>query len=286
MFVTDLQDTVKWFLFPGINLHARLRYRVLPKHFRRATEQGGGLVLDAGCGNGMLTYQAYLLGHRAIGVSIKEGEVERNRRLFNGYLGIPEERLSFRVHNLYELEALKMQFDQIICSEVLEHIRRDGEICRVFWRVLKPGGVLHLCCPNADHPDHANYPLDPDERGGHVRPGYTADSYRALLEPLGFQLSEPIGLGGPLRQACNKRITAIQESHGLLPGLLLFSLFWPLPVFERRNPRVPYSLYVQVRKPITSPQQDGEGSMGHVEAASLALAHHEASHREHEHRPR
>lgn len=244
-----IRDRIKWWLFPGINLHARLRYRVLPRHFSPPADGADGLVLDAGCGNGMLTYQAHLLGNRAIGVSIKEGEVERNRRLFNGYLRIPEDRLSFRVHNLYEIESLGMQFDQIICSEVLEHIRRDEDLCRAFWRVLKPGGVLHLCCPNAEHPDHVNYPLDPDERGGHVRPGYTAASYRALLEPIGFELSEPIGLGGPVRQACNKRITAIQESHGLLPGLLLFAVFWPLQVFDNGRPRVPYSLYVQARKP-------------------------------------
>jgi SAM-dependent methyltransferase len=196
----------------------------------------------------MLTYQSYLRGNRAIGVSIKKGEVERNERLFNGYLSIPENRLSFRVHDLYEVESLGMQFDQIICSEVLEHIRRDEALCHAFWRILKPGGLLHLCCPNAEHPDHVRYPLDPEELGGHVRPGYTAASYRALLEPIGFRLSEPVGLGGPMRQACNKRITAIQESFGLLPGVLFFAMFWPLQVFDNAHPRVPYSLYVRATK--------------------------------------
>jgi len=243
-----IRDRIKWWLFPGINLHARQRYRVLPRYFLPPSNGNDGLVLDAGCGNGMLTYQSYLRGNRAIGITIKEGEVERNRRLFNEYLGVPEERLSFRVHNLYEVESLGMQFDQIICSEVLEHIRRDEELCRAFWQILKPGGVLHLCCPNAEHPDNKNHPLDPDERGGHVRPGYSFESYRALLEPIGFELSEPVGLGGLVRQACNKQITATQESFGLLPGLLLFALLWPLQVFDRNHPRVPYSLYVRATK--------------------------------------
>ena len=122
-------------------------------------------------------------------------------------------------------------------------------MCRIFWRVLKPGGVLHLCCPNADHPDNANHPLDLDERGGHVRPGYTAETYRALLEPIGFELSEPIGLGGPMRQSCNRRITAIQESLGLVPGLLLFGLFLPFLTLDKKQPRLPYSLYVRAKKP-------------------------------------
>lgn len=121
-------------------------------------------------------------------------------------------------------------------------------MCRIFWRVLKPGGVLHLCCPNADHPDNANHPLDLDERGGHVRPGYTAETYRALLAPIGFELSEPIGLGGPLRQTFNRKITAIQESLGFLPGFLLFLISWPLLAFDTAQPQIAYSLYVRARK--------------------------------------
>lgn len=213
-----VRELLKWWLVPGINLHARLRYRVLPRVIPLADPGGDSLVLDAGCGNGMLTYQAYVRGHRALGISIKDGEVERNRRLFNVYLGVPEDRLSFRVHNLYEVESLGMQFDQITCSEVLEHIPRDEELCRMFWRVLKPGGALHLCCPDAEHPDHVHYLLDPNERGGHVRPGYTEASYRALLEPIGFEVSTPIGLGGLLRQWCNKQITRAQHLGDLRPG--------------------------------------------------------------------
>lgn len=251
------RDTIKWWLFPGINLHARQRYRVLPRHFGVLGNGSPGVVLDAGCGNGMLAYQSYRAGNRVIGVSIKEGEVERNRRLFNRGFGIPEDRLCFQVHNLYDLKSLEIQFDQVICSEVLEHIRRDEDLCRVFFQVLKPGGVLHLCCPNADHPDHANYPLDPHERGGHVRPGYTEKSYRALLEPIGFRVSQPIGLGGPLRQAFNKRITAIQETAGLLPGLVLFGMCWPWLWLDKANPSMPYSLYVQAMKP----QQPSESSL-------------------------
>ncbi len=246
-----MYDRIKWLLFPGINLHARLRYHLLPRYFLPPPNGTDSLVLDAGCGNGMLTYQAYLKGHVALGISIKEGEVSRNRRLFNHLLGIPESRLSFAVHNLYELESLGLQFDQIICSEVLEHIARDAELCRIFWRVLKAGGVLHLCCPNADHPDNANSPLDPCERGGHVRPGYTELSYRELLEPIGFQLTEVIGLGGPLRQWCNKALTLAQKIGGIWLGTALFFVLGPLASLDTRRPRVPYSLYVRAIKPHT-----------------------------------
>src|SRR3990172_8126923 len=155
-----LRERIKWQLFPGLNLHARLRFRVLPEKFQGPENGEERLVLDAGCGNGMLAYQSYLKGNRVIGVSIKQGEVARNKKLFNAYLGIPEERLTFAVHNLYDIPSLGRRFDEIICTEVLEHIERDDEICRIFFEILKPGGVLHLCCPNADHPDNQSHTLD------------------------------------------------------------------------------------------------------------------------------
>lgn len=243
-----LREQIKWLLFPGLNLHARLRFKRVPAEIGRPHNGEVRNVLDAGCGNGMLSYQAYRLGNRVIGVSIKS-EVQRNKKLFNEYHGIPEDRLSFRDHNLYDIESIEERFDEIICCEVLEHIKGDEQVARSFFNILRPGGVLHLCCPNAGHPHHVNYPLDPDESGGHVRPGYTYESYKTLLEPIGFTLSEPIGIGGPIRQGCNKLITRSQEIAGLALGLPLFFLLAPWAVLDGDSPRVPYSLYVKATRP-------------------------------------
>ena len=244
-----LRERLKWQLFPGINFHARLRYRRLPEYFRGPLNGEARLVLDAGCGNGMHSYQSYLKGNRVVGVSIKEREIARNRKLFNGYLGIPGERLEFRVHNLYDVRSLGLKFDEIICTEVLEHIGRDADVCCSFFDILKPGGVLHLCCPNADHADHRAHHLDERESGGHVRAGYTEQTYRALLEPFGFEVSKPLGLGGAVRQACNKRVTQAQHIGRLPLGLLTFAALAPFAAFDTSRPRVPYSLYVRAVKP-------------------------------------
>jgi SAM-dependent methyltransferase len=243
-----LRERVKWLLFPGLNLHARLRNQVIPAYVGSALGGEMRFVLDAGCGNGMLAYQAYLKGNHVIGVSIKD-EVRRNRRLFNTYQAISEDRLSFRGVNLYDVASMTERFDEIICSEVLEHIRHDAEVCRSFFTLLKPGGVLHLCCPNAEHPDHISYPLDAEETGGHVRAGYTYDSFRVLLEPIGFSVSQPIGLGGPIRQACNKQITQSHVLGGIPLALLVFMVLAPWSVLDSRCPKVPYSIYVRARKP-------------------------------------
>jgi SAM-dependent methyltransferase len=244
-----LRDRIKWQLFPGLNLHARLRFARLPEHFGSPTNGEERWVLDAGCGNGMLSYQSCMKGNHVIGVSLKEGEIARNKRLFNEYLGIPESRLQFRIHNLYEVDGLGRTFDEIICTEVLEHIVHDDQVCRKYFDILNPGGVLHLCCPNAEHPDNKDHDLDRTESGGHVRSGYTEASYRALLEPIGFEVLPPIGLGGPVRQFCNKRITNAQYVGRLPLGLATFATLAPFAALDGPTPTVPLSLYVIAKKP-------------------------------------
>lgn len=239
---------LKWLLFPGINLHARLRYRVIPEYLARVNTQTHR-VLDAGCGNGMLSYQAYLQGKTVVGVSIKENEIQRNRELFNKWLGIPEERLSFLVYDLYEIEAMGQKFDEIICCEVLEHIRDDRRVCESFFRILNSGGVLHLCCPNANHPDNKVHELDLTESGGHVRPGYTEPEYRKLLEPIGFELTTPIGLGGRIRQSLNKAIRKVEGHLGLITAVAFFLVCYPILLLDERRPAIPYSFYIRAKKP-------------------------------------
>ncbi|GAB4342108.1 MAG: hypothetical protein Kow0089_16930 [Desulfobulbaceae bacterium] len=195
----------------------------------------------------MLAYQSYLKGNRVVGITFKEKEVQGCKDLFNTYLGIPEERLRFRQGNLYELDFPPETFDEIICSEVLEHLQRDTVVCKTFQRLLKPEGILHVCAPNAEHPYNAAFPLDEQEKGGHVRAGYTLDGYRNLLEPLGFKIVKSAGLGGPIRQAFNWRIKEIQAKYGTITGLPLFVIFFLLLPLERRwsESNSPFSIYVK-----------------------------------------
>ena len=247
-----LRDYLYWQLFPGLNLHSRQRYCVLPSYFDKCNDQSEHrLALDAGCGNGMLAYRRMDRNTNVIGVSIKSSEVEKAKRLFNGYLGIPETRLRFELGDLYSLRYGHGRFDEIICSEVLEHLRRDREVCVSFFDMLKPNGVVHVCAPNAEHPYNATFPLDLQEGGGHVRPGYTEDAYRDLLEPLGFRIEKVVGLGGPIRQAMNRMIKETQIRFGAAAGIPLFLASFVVLAFERRrvDPPIPFSIYVRARKP-------------------------------------
>jgi SAM-dependent methyltransferase len=244
-----VKSVVKRLLFPGLNLHARDRFERVPQKFGDEV-RAGTKVLDAGCGNGMLSYQAWKRGASVVGISINQHEIDGCRAMFNEGYRIPEAALCFENVNLYDMSPAEMSFDAIICTEVLEHVRDDRHICAKFYELLKPGGCVHVTSPNAAHPYNLAFPLDPHERGGHVRPGYTPETYRRLFEPIGFSLEEVSGLGGPVRQAFNSRIKAIQTRFGPIAGLPLFLAALPLLRLDPRSPRVPFCLYVRARKPI------------------------------------
>lgn len=246
-----MKDTIKWLLFPGTNLNARLRYRMIPRFVQSPKSGEERYILDAGCGNGALAYQCLRKGNRVLGVSIKD-EVERNQRFFNEMLAIPTQSLEFRDLNLYDAKRLGDNlFDEIVCTEVMEHIKDDRKVAEAFYSLLKPGGVLHLCCPNAEHFYHRKYPLDPDETGGHVRPGYTESTYRELLEPLGFTVSKAIQIGGYWRHKGNEWIRWVEAIGGVPAGVLAFFFISPISLLDNIFRTSPFSLYVKAKKSLS-----------------------------------
>lgn len=231
-------------IIPWVDLHTRCRSYFLPKFFR----SGEIDTLDAGFGNGALSYAAYKLGNRVLGVTYDPTQVQKAHTFFPA-LNTDPERLQFQVCNLYDLPKVNRKFDQIICSETLEHIQKDDVIIKYFYEILKPGGVLHLCCPFALHPDNNLGRTNEPEDGGHVRDGYTLETYQKLLQPVGFEIVKNAGLGSPLLVALDKLIVAVRMKLGDIAALPLFFLSLPLQRLDYLNPSVPFSLYVQAIKP-------------------------------------
>jgi 2-polyprenyl-3-methyl-5-hydroxy-6-metoxy-1,4-benzoquinol methylase len=230
----------KRLLFPGLDLHTRSRYRFLSRYFR----EGPIDTLDAGFGNGALSYAAYLRGNRVLGVTKEVTQVRKANEYFQS-LGTDPNRLQFEVCNLYDLPRIDRKFHQIICSETLEHITRDSLVVQYFFDILHEGGVLHLCCPNSGHPGNQGKVCTDESVGAHVRGGYTLETYRALLEPVGFKIVKSSGFGSPVLVGLSNVIQPLLGHMGPAFALPLFLLSWPLQLLDYEGPEVPWSLYVQ-----------------------------------------
>ena len=238
-------NLIRFLALPGTDIFTRRRTSIEQNWMR-----GSRRVLDAGFGNGWFAYRACKTGATVTAVANQSELIEKARSLYNGYLGIPETRLKFMEMNLYDVANLEDAFDEIICYETLEHIRNDQLVCQVFHDLLKPGGVLHLCCPNAEHPRWRHEKIDFDETGGHVRAGYTEWGYRALLEPIGFHVERLEGIGGPLlvRLQENVQVPARRwfgEAGAAAAAFIGMPLIW----FDVLTPTVPFSIYVRAIRP-------------------------------------
>jgi len=254
----------KWLLFPGVDLHTRSRYRFLPRFFRRGNVE----TLDAGCGNGALAFAAYRLGNVVLGVTNSPEDVAKSRALFSE-VGVDGSRLQFEVCNLYELSRLGRKFDQIICSETLEHIIDDDRVVETFHEILNDGGVLHLCCPNAAHRLHNLGRTAEPEDGRHVRDGYTFESYRTLLARHNLQIVAVAGLGSPLLTSLDQVVRGTMRRLGVL-GLPVLLPALVLARMDRLEHRNPFSLYVQaIKAPIETPGGDRTAQEGHATISSV-----------------
>ena len=239
-----LRNAARDLLYPGLDLHTRNRASL-----RRFWRTGARDLLDAGSGNGYFSWLAYRSGARVVALNLEPTQVEQARDYLIGHRRADPRRLRFETANLYALSREQRRFDEIICYEVLEHLDHDDEVVAQFYRILRPGGVLHVCCPNARHPRHLAEVLDPHEAGGHVRPGYTAERYRALLEPAGFAIRDMVGIGPVGLYYADSLLRAVRNRLGDVFALPLLPLALPFVWTASFDPPTPFSLYVRAEKP-------------------------------------
>jgi SAM-dependent methyltransferase len=240
---SELAFLARDFIYPGLDLHTRHRATL-----RRFWKSGPRRVLDAGSGNGYQSWLAYRSGAAVVGFSFDREQVIKSRSYLIEHKGANPARLRFEQRNLYLLCHEHDHFDEIICYETLEHIRDDSLVVGEFYRLLNPGGVVHVCCPNREHPRHQREVLDLEERGGHVRAGYTFSELADLLGSAGFTIDQLVGLGSVRLYIVDAMIRSIRNRVGDLVALPLLPLVLPFVWFDPADPPQPFSIYVRGTK--------------------------------------
>jgi SAM-dependent methyltransferase len=147
-------------------------------------------TFDAGCGNGCFSFAAAANGNEVIAGSYGSETLKKARRRAEIF-GM--KNIRFIDIDLTELASRAKeigQFDQIICTECIEHIQDDEKLVRDLASILKPGGRLLLTTPGASHRSLRYEERLLTEVGGHVRWGYTEDRLRELFASAGLSVEE------------------------------------------------------------------------------------------------
>ncbi|HXF28508.1 MAG TPA: bifunctional 2-polyprenyl-6-hydroxyphenol methylase/3-demethylubiquinol 3-O-methyltransferase UbiG [Chlamydiales bacterium] len=96
----------------------------------------GALVLDIGCGAGLLTNYLALNGCDVSGIDISANSLEIARQYD------ATKKVRYVVANAYELPFHDESFDVVCAMDVLEHVEKPEQLIHEAARVLKPGGLF------------------------------------------------------------------------------------------------------------------------------------------------
>lgn len=195
----------------------RIRWR----HLSRLLPESANVVLDAGCGRGVISRllaKRYPCGRidaidqNAAGQVIN-AEIARRSGLSN---------CNFLEGDLTKLDA-NTKYDLIISVDNLEHIEDDGNVLRRFYQALKEGGTLVVHVPHY----YRRWPVFKWVRNfdvpGHVRPGYHLPELAERARNAGFTVSSSGFSYGILENLANNlsyAITAAEEKNRLLYAAL------------------------------------------------------------------
>jgi ubiquinone/menaquinone biosynthesis C-methylase UbiE len=159
--------------------------RVLPKP---------EVLIDAGCAGA--TISADLNAQMKIAMDLSFNPNPRIRRRVQGI-----------ICDLNHIPLRNNSVDCVLCLDVIEHIENDAELLKQFRRILKDKGTLIISTPTPNEeymPSRLLRRLLKLERGaldkeyGHVRPGYTFNEIKRLLENHNFKIICYFTFGGPL----------------------------------------------------------------------------------------
>jgi len=174
-------------------------------------------VLDAGCGDGLLSL-AMAKRHPAwalVGVDLREDLLDGARKRAVAR-GLPNAR--FVPGNL-EQPLPERDRDAVTAVECLSEIPDDRQALQMMREALRPGGLIVVQVPECDW--QPVLPGSPGTWREQVRQGYTAEQLQALLEEAGFTEVEVRPTYRSLAAAAQEIRDRIKD-RGLLLRLLAF----------------------------------------------------------------
>jgi len=149
---------------------------------------GEGKLLDFGCGSGRYVAKMKAAGWDAEGMDMSEQAVAAGR----------EAGLTIRQGTLPGADFDEEQFDTVTMWQAIEHVPSPSETLAAINRILKPGGLLLVVCPQldswaADKFGACWYAFDLPRHLTH----FTRAALRAQIEKAGFKVEKMLSTVRP-----------------------------------------------------------------------------------------
>jgi 2-polyprenyl-3-methyl-5-hydroxy-6-metoxy-1,4-benzoquinol methylase len=104
------------------------------------------MVLDVGCGNGIISRGVGSAGFNVLGIDVSEKAIEKARAL-NTFPNV-----KFEVISAEQLVSDGKRYQAVICSEVLEHLNHPEKLLETLHQSLTDDGILIVTVPNGNGP--------------------------------------------------------------------------------------------------------------------------------------
>lgn len=189
-------------------------------------------LLDAGCGIGLYSLSLANRVKSVKGVDLDREKIETAKKIATS---LKLKNTNFEVADINSLPFADNSFDQVLCSEVIEHIADDRKAILEIFRVLKQNGTLVLTTTSK-----INLNLQHKDGFNHARPGYTIDGLRSLFQNSGLKVERirPYGLffgrlAWNLNRACFE--SSVLTALTFYPSLFISMLDKLIPGKENRS---------------------------------------------------
>jgi 2-polyprenyl-3-methyl-5-hydroxy-6-metoxy-1,4-benzoquinol methylase len=174
------------YVIHGVNISALYHFERLHGCMRMAQLTGDEKVLDAGCGEGVLT-------------ELLAGSCAHVNAVDIAYNALPERILkmanvSFAPMNVESLAFSDATFDRVCCVEVLEHLLNPEKALAEFSRVLKPGGILAFSYPTINRTLARQFRLKPYHKVSEHLNEYSYGELAEKLAAAGFKIEQSEGI--------------------------------------------------------------------------------------------
>ena len=122
-----------------------IRHKIILQLVEEYVPSKEALILDVGCGPGMLAKDLAIKGYKGSGLDTSNMMIRLSKDLFKQ---LKKEDWNFLVGDVEKTEFKKGTFDCVIASGVIEYMLEDMKMLNEMNRILKPGGYLIINISN------------------------------------------------------------------------------------------------------------------------------------------